>query len=623
MGFPFSTAAMIALLTAVASWAAHATYQQDSAADDTATGTASDGNNLPQDNQRPLAYVLSGTGLLQSSTTAEESALLLARSIRDGNNDASQKEQLKQAVTKQLDQRLQRQRTELAALKSKLKELETTLAARERNRERIIDRRVEELVDPSVNWSTLRSPGLPHSNPLPRVTGPAPGALKWPGPSTDAAGQQQRLMTGRASRWRPPTGGDTTNTNTPLQITYSTPLEWQTRLSEKRRTVREINKLLARESNRPQPDSERIDTLRSMAKNGLQTWQDHWAEYQSQLRMCQLDLDAVTVRLAGASQAFELAQSQYRAGQMQLSEVVPKETSMQTLQVSRQQVAELLERYTAVSTNHPELDPKKFDPAQLSSSADDLNSELPGNPWMRILSVDQQPNDSVSRDLNLAPSLPPATRDQSADSIAEWSEVVRLLTAGMRQSEEDIQSAKRGLVHRAQQIDALMRQLSFLEQDRDEPVSESYAIRFQIDSRNLQREDTALTRDLKKLAQGPPVEWRQAWNFYKHNLQLLELNLEEAALMHDGAVKEMERLKLLTESGVASGKALRESVSRSKITEFELQRAKQRLVLFAGIIDEDPRLDPSTRDVDGIPTELPPLPAELTEAIQKFGKPQP
>jgi len=69
--------------------------------------------------------------------------------------DAELKQQLSDAVAKAFESRLHLQQARMEQMQSKLDEIRTSVESREQNQDRIIERRVEELLNPDVEWQTL------------------------------------------------------------------------------------------------------------------------------------------------------------------------------------------------------------------------------------------------------------------------------------------------------------------------------------------------------------------------------------------------------------------------------------------------------------------------------------
>lgn len=88
----------------------------------------------------------------------DQTALNLARQFRGkGLDDPEARAQLSQAVENAFDQRQAHQKAEAKRLQEKLKQIQDAIDNREALRERIIQRRVDELLDPNVDWDSLSS----------------------------------------------------------------------------------------------------------------------------------------------------------------------------------------------------------------------------------------------------------------------------------------------------------------------------------------------------------------------------------------------------------------------------------------------------------------------------------
>src|SRR5690606_10857873 len=71
--------------------------------------------------------------------------------------------ELAKAVEAAFEKRQQAQMAELDELRKRLNEIEAAISKREKNREAIINRRVEELINPDVQWEAAASTGFQSS----------------------------------------------------------------------------------------------------------------------------------------------------------------------------------------------------------------------------------------------------------------------------------------------------------------------------------------------------------------------------------------------------------------------------------------------------------------------------
>ena len=126
------------------------------------------------------------------------------------------KASLRKSVEQEFELRQAQQRQELARLKARLVRIERLIEAREKNKDRIIDRRVEELRNPALRWDAT-DPGPPTSAGVPSVGSPGgampgmgvPGAGMSPPPRSSAS-KPAATISGMARRlsaaWRSATG---------------------------------------------------------------------------------------------------------------------------------------------------------------------------------------------------------------------------------------------------------------------------------------------------------------------------------------------------------------------------------------------------------------------------------
>ena len=89
----------------------------------------------------------------------------LLPTIRSREEAEKVRARLRQSVTAAFEARQNGQRAELAELQKRLDRVEKLIESRQRQKERIIDRRVEELLDPAVKWPSPGQPDAPTRSP--------------------------------------------------------------------------------------------------------------------------------------------------------------------------------------------------------------------------------------------------------------------------------------------------------------------------------------------------------------------------------------------------------------------------------------------------------------------------
>jgi|GEM_PF-3050539 len=131
---------------------------------------------------------------------AERKTIDIAQKLQpaDGSEDElkQQKQELRDAVESAFSARRLLQEARMNEMQEKLSQIKTTLQSRAQRRDRIIERRVEELQDPNLNWESLRSSGRRSNTVRNRsesirrvpVGGSAGLSLNGPGPGVLATG---------------------------------------------------------------------------------------------------------------------------------------------------------------------------------------------------------------------------------------------------------------------------------------------------------------------------------------------------------------------------------------------------------------------------------------------------
>ena len=142
-------------------------------------------------------------------TTPEQQSLALAKKLRDTESVTDeQRAELTQLVEQSLEDRLKQQAEQMKQLRAKLQQVEKALQERQQLKDRMILRRVEELLDPNIDWDSVareRSSTNPFS--AASSTG-TPIGLPGP-PSLPAVSQE-------AAHLKPPANDDTSDFQLPV-----------------------------------------------------------------------------------------------------------------------------------------------------------------------------------------------------------------------------------------------------------------------------------------------------------------------------------------------------------------------------------------------------------------------
>lgn len=142
----------------------------------------------PPTSQRPNAAVsekLNVTELKEQYENQEQIAAEIARQVgKHPAADAGLKQKLRSAVATAFALRQQLHQTELAAFQQRMERVRHTIQTREEIKEQIIDRRVADLLNPTLNWEETAAPTVqPAAQPTIPTTVPnavPPTADSWP-----------------------------------------------------------------------------------------------------------------------------------------------------------------------------------------------------------------------------------------------------------------------------------------------------------------------------------------------------------------------------------------------------------------------------------------------------------
>ena len=333
--------------------------------------------------------------------------------VNPGANDADQdpktrearKQALRKLVEKSFDLRQELQHLEAQRMQLKLQLIEANLDARDKNREDIIQRRVDELLDSSVKdpdhdtgETTIRTanPGTPATRTPIGPTGPP--HLPLGGPA------------GLASHTVP---------NSDARIQWPQPVEIVEELrNQKNFVVKYLNELKDSETylrtwSKPLAELKseetatsgmsdadrlvfleyrkgRIPVYQKLVDRHQRDWNRAWSAYQSKLRLLRLDLEEA--KLAHESLAGELNRMRQHPdqGAFSISEVQRTESRLAIARINVQRAEEMLQLYADIETTEPELNPASLDaadstkpdssPKSESDVQDPLLQDFPDNP---------------------------------------------------------------------------------------------------------------------------------------------------------------------------------------------------------------------------------------------------
>lgn len=317
---------------------------------------------------------------------AEQKTLEIATAIRDsGTNDKSKHAELRDQVAALFDARQRIQEQQLKPLKAKLEQIEKTLTARKQNRTRIIDRRVEELIDPNLDWDTIAGNTSSRSNAntalgSSAVTSKAPSADSVVGSASGTAlpatgtplglpGPPHLPLKSFAQRERP-------------QLTSAQILEsLQKKRQELYDTMKKVEKSkkemaefeaflkdVEAESGSFNLVNSRLTSTRDfLASSDAQirqlkaAWNHDWNQYQATLQSLRLDLQAAKIKLAKEESDLERKTSLSKRGLISSSDLDASRFAAELAQLEVQRATDQVALFESIQTEQKELNPSEFE----------------------------------------------------------------------------------------------------------------------------------------------------------------------------------------------------------------------------------------------------------------------
>jgi hypothetical protein len=326
------------------------------------------------------------------SSPFDQEAMQLARRYRENTqNDAVARKTLTDAVTIAFDKRQAFQRSEAERMQAKLKKIQQAIASRDKLRPRIIERRVEELLDPDVNWDTtsadrnLPVPGglvetgaFTRTRPVPVTETP----VGLPGPPHIPYGGLSTLRTGNV----PPVSVESAPWTS---ITWRQPGELFKQLADRRRFVhlsvdsindlqpklkaaqRSLSELRTLKEWQDMTEADRQRSIGSVARNirrcqeelvrSLGQWKQEWSLYQSQLKLLHLDVEEALIRRDAARKDAERVRQLAENGVTTDAEQRKADTELAVSGIALKRAELILAPYATIEADMSELDPTEFD----------------------------------------------------------------------------------------------------------------------------------------------------------------------------------------------------------------------------------------------------------------------
>ncbi len=289
----------------------------------------------------------------------------------DGVRD-SREQALRGVVEQAFDLRQQLQRLEAQRMRIKLELIETNLDARDKNREDIIEHRVNELLD-SNGKLTGRGAGdktTPETNPGMPATGtpidlPSPPHLPYDGPA--GLDSHQVRNSDPRIQWQEPAEivkdlrgkmqvviSNLENKKSHQQSVeqYSRPLEQLQSEGILSQKVTEAQRqgLVVTQSWNLRSTQSKLDTLQ-------RDWNFAWSAYQSKLRLLRLDLEEAKLAFETLTGEHNRARQHPDKGAFSISEVQATESRLAVAGINVQRAEEMLKLYADIEIQEPQLNP--------------------------------------------------------------------------------------------------------------------------------------------------------------------------------------------------------------------------------------------------------------------------
>lgn len=325
----------------------------------------------------------------------ELQSLDLAKRLRARtDHSADEKAQLLKLVSKSLDQKLQQQRMAAKRLREKLESVEKALQSREANRKRIIERRVEELLDPSIDWATVQPnsssvdiPGMPVTGIPIGLPGPSHIAIGSPGPDHIAVGSSAEKSKSYGSVDRDvPKLLDSLKKARAYAVEMHAPriTEMKLKLAELQQSIETLQKTrgknftAAKQQEAIQTTRDYLKTFTAQFRKAFTTWELTWRQYEAQLEAERLDVEDAQTRIELTQDKFNTAKEGMKEGFVSAIEVKELETQFKLQKTELRRALNALEAIERISKDFPELNPASCDTSELlddEQTAVSLNSE--------------------------------------------------------------------------------------------------------------------------------------------------------------------------------------------------------------------------------------------------------
>lgn len=294
---------------------------------------------------------------------------------RDAKTQEARKRAIRKLVEKTFDLRQKLQRLEAQRMQLKLQLIEANLDARDKNREDIIQHRVNEMLE-SHGKPTGRGVGDKASqttNPEMPATGtpidlPGPPHL----PYSDPAGLESHQVRNSDARFQWPQPAEIVkdlrshkanlqNLLTQLKKMQLSFEQWSKPLEQlKSEGIAHLKMSENERHNRLESEKLTIDMLKKQLALRQRDWNQAWSAYQSKLRLLQLDLEEAKLTLESLTGEHDRMRQLAEKGAFSVSEVQKTESRLAVARINVQRAEEMLKLYADIETHEPQLNPESL-----------------------------------------------------------------------------------------------------------------------------------------------------------------------------------------------------------------------------------------------------------------------
>ncbi len=556
----------------------------------------------------------------------------------------NQARELRTLVEQSFDLRQQLHRLEAERLRLKLQLIETNLSAREKSREAIITRRVEELQ--SGNGESSHALLTENSGPAAESTRNSTAGVPQFSPSTAAGVTSERSIVGDRIRWPGPSevvrelrSSKKTYTNRVEQIRHaeldvemwSKPVE---QLKAEGRVVHDAEdtpQLRRQIQHEVERNKQYVASLAEPPRESfLKDWLRSWSEYQSLLKLLRLDVEEAQTAVESLNMEVTRLQKMHDQGLLPTGEVQKAMANLAAAKINLQRTEQVLKLYADIEASEPDLNPASITPEWKPSTNAGNAASVPAT----AASVDPEPSQPPVDLTNDVPHSSPGP----GNLVGSWNEVQEILTLlrtesdSFRRYQEVVEKLKKQIVEYGTPIDkwseedvALFKN-SFLPTETRVPTrfdngvwrllskkrkvyleegllvyvptpkgkdlqvvefSPSFLERIQ---RDLVAQEEMLLKRLghEKNMRKHEQAWKETWNAYMNRRQLLELDVQEQKTR----LADAKKLIALAQARQAGGSDSSAPESAFRLAEIQLQRAEATLKPYLDVETQHPELNP-------------------------------